>query len=101
MKRITATYVKELSGWKGDARLYRLSRAVTYQVLPTAQNSPRHKATTKHVVVSSVMAFGFPEVYIFPAHKDGTPINVLEMYGSRKGTLVHEVALSDAGWDIT
>jgi hypothetical protein len=88
---ITATFVRgELDGWRGDARLYRLSKPVRYE-----------DGRTDHVVVSAVnVAFSGPETYIFPAKPDGTAIDFGSMKGSFRGDLNHRRAIKNAGWTL-
>lgn len=85
----TARFLESLSGWRGDAALYRLSE-------------PLEGYT--HVVVSSVDASGFgSETYIFGARHNGRAWAVddwCELPGSLKGTLVHADALGAAGYEV-
>ncbi len=87
---ITATLVRQLDGWNGDARLYKLSAPVQ----PYADVGP-----TDHVIVSaSDVPFSGPETFIFPADAEGNVINWGEMPGSFRGSLDHAEAIRQAGW---
>lgn len=84
----TATFVRKLDGFTGDARLYSLSEPIGNKY--------------SHVVVSAtVVPFGIgPETYIFPADVDGKVIDWGELDGSFRGALDHEQALNDAGYSV-
>lgn len=85
----TATFVSKLKGYRGDARLYRLS--------PPATTYDGDEA--EYVIVSAAdVPFSGPETYIFPAHPDGKVMNWTEMDGSFRGGLNHEEALRNAGY---
>jgi hypothetical protein len=82
----TATFIKQLPGWTGDARLYALSK-------PLAKH--------KYVVVSAVNAmFSGPETYIFGCDEDGENVSYSELKGSFRGGRDHAQALSGAGYTI-
>ena len=56
---------------------------------------------TEFVVVSaSVVPFGAPETYIFPADAAGEVTDWGELDGSYRGGLDHEKALRNAGYDV-
>ena len=85
-----ATHIKTLSGWTGDASLYRLN--------PPIQNK---ETTHEFVVVSAAVAFfSGPETYIFPANESGEPKSFSALPGSFKGGLSHTQALENAGYSI-
>lgn len=92
----TATFVKKIEGWIGDARLFRLSAPMSYDEDSEDENS---KSETDHVIVSAVATFG-DETFIFPATADGEVLNMCEMVGSFKGNLDHVQALRNAGYEI-
>ena len=97
----TATLVRKLKNYRGDARLYRLSEPVPYSGLFREDNEAA--PTTDHVIVSAtVVGYGEgPETYIFPAAAEGDqPVSWLEMDGSFKGGLDHEVALRRLGFEV-
>lgn len=82
----TAKLVKNLTGFNGEARLYRLSE-------PLEGN--------EFVAVSAVVAFySGPETYIFPANSDGKVASWGELDGSFRGSLDHEEALRGAGYEV-
>lgn len=87
----TATFIKDLRGFRGRARLYRLDPPA-----PDYDGNPR-----EYVVVSAVDAmFSGPETYIFPASAEGEVVDWLEMDGSFQGDLDHERALANAGYTV-
>lgn len=87
---IIATQIKQLDGWKGDARLFRLSQPIEVE-----------DTKTEYVIVSAVVArFSGAETYIFPAHEDGRPISYRELDGSYRGGLSHREAIECAGWEL-
>ena len=64
----TATFVRDLSNFTGTAKLYRLSRPVSYGWDDEDPDRP----TTEYVAVSATVAmFSGPETYIFPADENG------------------------------
>ncbi len=94
-----ATLVKELDGFTGTARLYRVEPPTQYNTYD--DNDEQVSRSTEFVVVSAANAmFSGPETYIFPANVDGDVIDWLELEGSFKGALDHEKALSRAGYTI-
>lgn len=92
----TATKVKQLSEWCGDAALYRLD--------PPLQDmdDDDKPAQYTYVVVSAVHVpyNGSVETYIFPADADGEVRDFTELNGSLNGVLSHEQALRSAGYEI-
>jgi hypothetical protein len=94
----TATFVRQVDGWRGDARLYRLSEPIVYN------EGDDDEGVTSYVIVSAVdfpSLFGqVTETYIFPANEDGTTINFGELDGSFKDGCDHELALEGAGYAI-
>lgn len=84
----TATYLRTLTGFSGDARLFKLSESIQYD-----------KGETDHVIVSAVVVpFSGPETYIFPANENGEIAHWGELDGSFRGGLDHAQALENAGW---
>lgn len=82
----TARFVKDIIGWTGNAKLYRVD--------PPIDDSP-------HVIVSATVApFSGPETYIFAASGEGRVISWGELTGSYRGGLDHAVALAGAGYEI-
>ena len=94
----TATFVKTMSGFAGDAGLYKLSPKAKYTIWKGVKEIPR---STSYVIVSAVDVFGKPETYIFPASAKGCILNWGELSGSFKGGLDHKKALNDAGYEVT
>lgn len=81
-----ATFIKQMQGFRGDARLYEL-------------NPPLEGAT--HVVVSAVSSFMMePETYIFRSDTEGEIQDWLEMEGSFRGGMDHQKALHNAGYEV-
>lgn len=87
----TAKLVKKVEDWRGDARLYKLSRPVKYGY-PV-------KRQTSYVVVSAVTTYSDPETYIFPSNKKGEVLDGTELPGSFRGGLDHRKALQGAGYE--
>ncbi len=93
----TATKIKQMEIFIGDAILYKLSEETRYT---HPVDGPR---ATLYVVVSSVTTrgTGIPETYMFPTNSEGDVITFLEMAGSEKNTLSHEKVLTEnQGWTI-
>lgn len=94
--RIATLVINKLDGWNGDARLYKLSVPMKYQEL-----YEQVEKDCGYVIVSAVIApYSGPETYMFAAHESGEPINFLELPGSFKGHLDHELALANAGYSV-
>lgn len=90
----TATFVRNLDGWRGDARLYRCEPPMQY-------GHDEEPKPAEYVIVSGVFAmFSGPETYIFPATADGEVADWGELDGSFQGGINHEEALSGAGYEI-
>lgn len=88
----TATFLRKLDDFRGDARLYILSEPMTH-------NYDDEKSS--YVIVSAADApFSGPETYIFLANEDGEVINWGELDGSFRGGLNHEKALTGAGYEL-
>ena len=81
----TATFVRNVTGWQSDARLYRLSEPLV-----------EHET----VIVSAVSnEFGL-ETYIFGCDADGNDADFVELPGSFKGDADHALALEYAGYAV-
>jgi hypothetical protein len=81
-KRIT----KELTGWRGEARLYQLDPPLNGH---------------KYVVVSAtVVDYSGAETYIFGADRDGRVTDWGELPGSFQGGTDHEGALRNVGYEV-
>lgn len=92
----TAKFVARLTGFTGEARLYKLSP-------PIAQTDfyGTEVAQREYVIVSAtVVPFGGPETYIFPATEGGEIADWGELDGSYKGGLDHATALLGAGYEV-
>lgn len=86
-----AVHIRQLDGFTGDAALYRVSPAMrTYD----------EREAYEYVVVSATFVSGKPETYIFGSDEDGEVLNWLELPGSFRGGLDHEVALNGAGYRV-
>ena len=94
----TAKLVKSLTGFLGDARLYKLSHAVKYDE-PWGKDDPPARST-RFVVVSAIHGMFGAETYIFPANASGAVVDWGELNGSGKGSLTHEWVLKDAGFKV-
>lgn len=83
----TATLIRHLEGWRGNARLYKLSVPLggfAYVVVSTAYDPSR----------------GMWETFIFPALADGEVVSYIELPGSYQGGREHGKALGGAGYDL-
>jgi hypothetical protein len=101
----TATLIRKLDGFRGDARLYKLSEPVAFGY--------DDAGATDHVVVSAVQSVlptpsavffrdldSGPETYVFPATADGEVLSWGELEGSYRGGTDHERALRGAGYEV-
>lgn len=94
----TATFVKELSGFAGAAKLYKLSEPVKYNK-PYRKNDPPAEETIFVVVSATSVIFSGPETYIFPSDEDGKVVDWGELDGSFRGEFDHERALRGLGFE--
>lgn len=85
----TATKIKDLDGFTGDAALYRLEPALN------EDGFENH-----YVVVSATYGPRNEETYIFPADDEGEVTCWLPLEGSFNGGLDHKKALAGAGYTI-
>ena len=98
MKHI-ATFVRQLDGFQGDARLFKCDPPIAYD-FDWETDKPTKKSD--HVVVSAVNAMiTGPETYIFPADEEGDILNWSELDGSFRGSFDHEQALRNAGYTVS
>ena len=89
-----AKFVRKLDGWRGDARLYRVSPRQVEAV-------SAGRVEFDFVVVSAaVVPFSGPECFMFAAHEHGEPISWAALDGSEQGHLCHERVLTDAGYVV-
>ena len=94
----TATELnRKLSGSGAQQRHYKLSEPMEWKDWENDQ-----QCTTDYVIVSSVVAFdtGQPETFIFPSDESGKVTDFRELDGSQRGTLDHEKALVNAGYEV-
>lgn len=88
-----AKFVRNLSGFTGTAKLWRVSPPVPYEVWST-DGERKVRFDTDYVVTSATVApFSGPETYIFPASKKGTILDWVELPGSYRGGLAHARAI--------
>lgn len=81
----TATKIKQMANFKGQAALYKLSEPLD---------------SYRYVIVSSVQALYGPETAIFGSDKHGDSIQWDTLPGSTKGILDHLEALNKAGYEV-
>lgn len=93
----TATKIKDLEDFTGDAALYELSEPVEYDE-PWSDDDPPAKQTTFVAVSATNVPFSGPETYIFAANNEGTVLDWCELSGSYRGGLSHKKALHGAGF---
>jgi len=82
----TATFVKNLKNFAGEAKLYKLS--------------PPYRGWEFVVVSAAIAPFSGPETYIFGANEQGSIMDWLELPGSFQGELNHNKALENAGYVV-
>ena len=87
----TATKVRDLDGFAGDAALYKLSEPLASYGEP--ENS------YEYVVVSAVNSIWAMETYIFGSSETGRISDWLELPGSSRGVYCHKTALENAGYE--
>ena len=90
----TATLVRKLKGWRGDARLYRVEPLMRYERRDV-------EAVTPFVIVSGINNEWGIETLIFPAGEDGEATDMLDLKGSFRGSIDHARALAGAGYEVT
>ena len=94
----TATFLRKLDNFKGNAQLYVLSEPVGWDY---DWDTKQYAEETNHVIVSAVVAlYSGAETYIFPADKEGNILDWGELDGSFRGSLNHEAALRNAGYEV-
>lgn len=87
----TATFIREIEGWKGHASLYKLSEPLGWP----------EENKFDFVIASAVNAFGDgPETYLFGSNEQGVVLDWMELPGSMKGTWSHSEALKAAGYIV-
>jgi hypothetical protein len=94
----TATKIKDLDGFTGEAALFQLSPPLKRT---DGWGDEAKEIDTEYVVVSATVAmYSGPETYIFPADADGKVISYGELEGSYRGGLNMEAALEGAGYSV-
>lgn len=96
----TATLVKRLTGWRGDAALYRLDPPLATNVWDWRKRADGTRLLTHVIVSATIVPYGGPETYIFPASAEGEVTDWGELEGSYRGGLDHAEALAGAGYEI-
>ena len=92
-----ATFVKNIEGWTGDAKLYHLDPPMVEKSYDEEELDKRYE----YVVVSATVAmFSGSETYVFGADKDGKVEDWRKLDGSYRGGLSHEAALRGAGYEV-
>jgi hypothetical protein len=96
-----ATYVKDVEGFRGVAKLFKMSPPVKYESYTAEGDFEFVTKTSEFVVVSAtVVSFSGPETYIFPADSEGVVTSWGELDGSYRGSLNHTSALERAGYVV-
>lgn len=95
----TATFVKRLTGFNGDARLYRLSKPIEYQDWDSDKDEYVTKYSEFVVVSAASVPFSGPETYVFPADAEGKITDWGEIGASQKGHVSHETVLQESGYE--
>jgi hypothetical protein len=91
-----AIFVRDIVGWRGEAKLFRCEPPLEYEDYGDEQ-----KQQTEYVIVSAVNAmFTGPETYIFPANAEGEITDWSELDGSYRGGHGHAEALENAGYSV-
>ena len=89
----TAEKIKELTNFRGNAALYKLSEPVEY-------DKPWDEAKqTNFIAVSAINELAH-ETYIFAADEDGKVVDWSELKGSYKNGTDHTKALEGAGYRL-
>lgn len=92
----TATYVRHLSDFNGEAVLYRVSP-------PLAYDWEERGRDFEFVVSSAIFAAfdtGRPETFLFPADENGEILDWMELPGSTGGVADPTVPLTRLGYTI-
>jgi hypothetical protein len=85
----TAEYIKDVSGFTGEAKLYKITKEIE-----------TNKLNVSYVVVSATFVLDRCETYIFESDKNGNVTNWFELEGSCNDVYDHEEALINGGYDI-
>lgn len=93
---LRAAFIKDLEGFTGKAKLYRLNPPIKYEDYISEE-----MIECEYVVVSAANAmYSGPETYIFHSNESGEVINWSELDGSFRGGQDHEKALLGAGYEV-
>lgn len=95
----TAALVKEVSGYNGPARVYKVAPPVEAN-LAKAWEAPKIIQTDYVVVVSVEHPIDGPEVNIFPADESGKALEWTKLSGSCSGTISHDEAIRQGGYKL-
>ena len=96
-----AKFLKNMKGsFTGDARLYELSKAVTFKSGYDDDDNPVQDETYFVVVSGIVAMFSGRETYIFPSDQDGNVLDWGELEGSFRGNIDHQAALANLGYEV-
>ena len=97
----TATFVKTLDNFQGNARLYKLSEPLAQDRRWWNESEEDESPSYNYVVVSAAnVPYSGPETYIFGATKDGEVLDWGELPGSFRGSRDHQAALIGAGYKV-
>jgi hypothetical protein len=91
----TATFVKKLDNWRGNAALYQLAPPIEQT---TYEDGVEKTTKYGHIVVSGVNHAFAHETMGFPCDSEGNVVNMLDLFCT-KGTTDHRVALANAGYE--
>lgn len=98
-----ATFVRKLTDFRGDARLFKLSKPFQYDRYDPS-NKKEIPVVVEFVVVSGIDTSSIHELlneretYIFAANSKGEISDWLELKGSFKGKIDHAQALKNMGY---
>ena len=102
MPTLVAEFVSTLSGFRGNATLWKVSPPMETDAWDP--DGTRRVLEFSHVVVSAVEdyihGFGVRETYIFGADETGKVLNWLELPGSTKGIVSPDKIFSKLGYTI-
>lgn len=96
----TATFVKDIRGFQGDARLYKLSEPLITENYDYDNDKQKTVGYNYVVVSAAIVPYSGPETYIFGADKSGNVLSWTDLDGSFRGGLDHVRALHNAGYGI-
>lgn len=94
----SATLVKKLEQYHGDARLYRLAPSLEYSTMTDDEGLPVLQLT-EYLVVSSLEDITV-ETLIFAAEADGDITDWTDLDGSVRGETTHARVLSSLGYNL-